>query len=481
MPVPADQRAAAEALSPAAVRLLDLVAERPELLTRRAHRPLLEAARRIVPVLLTAEPEGPYALQPWPLVLSPQREAELAQMSRGLARLVRSVPRRAFGADPRRVRRFYGLESEMLATLLLAEPHGMDEAICRLDVVDTVDGPRCVELNAGNVSGWQEAAVSPAFLEASPFAALLAELGARWHDVTDGVLRWMLHCCLAAPDDGAAAGDDPLNLAFVAADGDVYGLHNHALERYQDLFRAALEELAPGRGGRLHVVTPGELEYRGESLVLDGDRVRGVLEATDEPTPRRLFRVFKAGGLKLFSPPAAPLLLGDKRNLALVSTALERPDLLDPPLDADERRLVERYVPWTRRVTADAAASLRGERRRALPALLLERRQELVLKAALSFGGQEVVIGRGSEPAVWRRAVDRALAGDGAWVAQELLDTTTYPLQSGEEGWAPHRVVWGPFVCGERYSGVSARVIPAATGRVVNIARGGTFAMVFVA
>lgn len=477
MSISKDQRATAESLGPAAGRLLDLVEERPELLARRHHEPLFEAAREILPVLLTPDPEGPYALQPWPLLTSPERDRELAVMSVAVARLVRSVPRRAFASDPRRVQRHYGLESEMLATLLLGEPHGMEEALCRLDVVDTADGPRCVELNAGNVSGWQEVAVTPAFLEASPFAGLLEELGARWHDVTDGVLRHMVRTCAAA----GLGGDGPLNLAIVAAAGPVYGLHNHALGRYQTLFRAALEELAPGRGGRLHVVTPDGLDVRGVELVVGGDPIHGVLEATDEPTPRLLFRAFKAGGLKLFSAPVGPLVLGDKRNLALLSTALERPDLLDPPLDADERRAVERWLPWTRRVTRDATASFRGGRRRALQALLMEERQELVLKAALSYGGNEVVLGRGSEPAAWRRAVDQALDADGAWVVQELLDTPTYPLQYGDDGWAPHRVVWGSFVLGDAYGGVSARAIPADRGRVVNIARGAKMAMIFVA
>jgi len=467
---PPAQRAAAESLSPAAGRLLDAVEADPALLTRARHEQLFEAARQVIPVLLRAAEDAPYSLQPWPLLLSASRHRQLEDMALGLARLVRSLPRRAFGNDAAKVRRFYALPSEMLATLLMAEPTGIDEVLCRLDVVDTAEGPKCVELNAGNCANWQASSLSPACLEASPFAGLLAEEGARWDDTVAILMRHAVRCCVA---DQQLAGDE-LNLAVVAATTDHYCMDNHPGEHYRRCFSAALAELAPRRRGRLHLVEGGELSFRDGTAMLDGDVIHGVVEQSNELTPQVLFRAAKAGRLKLFSAPVGPLVLGDKRNLALLSTAADA-----GLLDAADTALVHRSVPWSRLVARGVEVSFRGAAPRALSDLLHAERTDLVLKGALSVGGEEVVVGRLADEARWRRTVDAALDGSG-WIVQEYLEAVTFPLQAGDDGWAPHRIVWGPWVFGEDYGGLFVRLLPETAGPVVNLGTGAGVGLAFV-
>jgi hypothetical protein len=470
MTFPPAQRAAAESLSPAALRLVDRVEAEPELLRRSHHEALFTAARDVIPVLLRASEDAPYALQPWPLLLSASRHAVLEEMALGLARLMRSLPQRAFGGEAAKLQRFYGLPSEMLATLLLTEPTGIDELICRLDVVDTADGPRCVEFNAGNCANWQASSLSPACLEASPLADLLRAEGARWDDTVRVLMRHAVACCAAEP---RLAGDE-LNLAVVAATTDHYRMENHPGDYYRSCYLDALAELAPQRSGRLHLVESGDLAFEDGALVLDGDVIHGVVEQNNELTPQPLFRASKAGRLKLFSPPVGPLVLGDKRNLAVLSTAGD-----SGLLGAEETSLVRRFVPWSRLVSPAVEAAFRGAPPRPLRELLLAERHELVLKGALSVGGEEVVVGRLVDEARWSSLVDAALAGDG-WIVQEYLDAVTYPLQAGEDGWAPHRIVWGPWVFGQQYGGLFVRVLPAAAGPVVNLGTGAGVGLAFV-
>jgi hypothetical protein len=466
---PDEVKAAAGGLSAAALRLVDRVAAEPRLLRRDAFDATIAAARGVIPTVVGVPPDAPYPLQPWPVLITPARRAELETAVRGLARLVRSLPARAFGGDPAAIARFYGLQSEMLAALLVAEPDGLEETVCRGDMVDTPDGLRVVELNFGNVSGWQDNAVSAAYLASPPIAGWLAAIGVdtpRWDDTAGALVRHAVRWCASHPE----LCDGTLNLAVVAATGGIYSFDNHPLDHYRRHFATALAELAGGRPGTLHLTGTGGLDFHPGGLRVAGDPIHGVVEQLPEVTGRQLFRTFKAGRLALFTGPVGPLILGDKRNLALLSG---RPELFT----AAERELIERFVPWTRRVERRPVDD-RGGSERALPELLIDRRDELVLKAATAVGGQGVVMGRDTEPGAWRSAVERAL-DDGGWVVQELLETPVYPFQHGAEGWAPHRLVWGPFLFGDDWGGLLLRVLPADRGRVVNLGRGGSVALAF--
>lgn len=468
---PAEQRAAMAALSPAAGRLLDLVEADPSLLDRRRFEPMFEAARRILPVALGCDPEGPYGVQPWPILVSARRRDEMLALSRRLSRLVRDLPRRVFGDDLAALQAFYGLDNPLLAMLLMSAPNGIETMVCRLDLVDTPGGVKCVEFNAGNPGGWQHNALFETFRDESPLAGFMRSLDLAWDDTVDLLFDHMVRAVLAAPE--LAAGDS-LNLAVVSADSQGYIPANHAPGYYQARLAAALARHAGGKPGRVHVVTNRELGFEAGRLVLAGDRIHGVVEMLAEPSRADLFRAFKAGHLLLFTPPVGPLVLGDKRNLTLLSERAAS-DLFS----AEERALIERYIPWTRTVEAGRSVSFRGAAPQAMADLLDDRRRDLVLKGGLSVGGEHVVVGRHVDDERWRWAVDTALEA-GSWVVQEFLEVPLFPLQHGPNGWAPHRLVWGPFVFGDADGGLFVRVLPEEEGPVVNIGTGALAALPYV-
>lgn len=467
MSFPPEQRAAAAGLSPAAVRFLDAAAADPRLLSRATFAPALAAAQAVIPTLFGFDAAKPYGLSPWPVLITPERRAELARTIVALGRLMRTLPERFLAADPERVARFYGLESPFLAAVLLAEPTGLAETTCRGDLVDTADGLRVVEMNFGNVASWQDNAVAAAYAASPPVADWLAAEGLEpaWDDTADRLIRHAVGWCAAR---GHAAGGR-LDLAVVAATRGIYRLDNHPREHYRERYAAALADLAGGAAGELHVVGSEALSFGAAGVSVGGAPVAGVVEELDEPTGRDLFRAFKARRVELFSGPIGPLVLGDKRNLALLS---ERAGELEP----EERDLVRRVVPWTRRVERRTVEHAGVER--PLPELLLAEAGAFVLKAPTAVGGQGVVVGAAATPEEWRAAVDHALAA-GDWIAQEYLATPAYAFQCGEEGWAPHRLVWGPFLFGEEYGGLFVRILPVAQGPVVNLGRGAQVALAF--
>lgn len=148
--------------------------------------------------------------------------------------------------------------------------------------------------------------------------------------------------------------------------------------------------------------------------------------------------------------------------------ALANPALAELPAAAEG--------PFPRRVELRTVDHHGAER--PLPELLAAERGAFVLKQAIAVGGQGVLVGRSETREAWKAAVERALAG-GDWIAQEYVDTPLYPFQAGEEGWAPHRLVWGPFVFGDDYGGLFVRLLPTDRGPVVNLGRGAVVGLAF--
>lgn len=461
------ERTAARGLSAAAGRLLDRVEAEPRLAERATFEPFYEAALEAVPRLSGLPAGERYGIQPWPVLLGPARVREFERAATGLARLVRGLPRRLFRDDPGEIARFFAVSGAEEAALLLAEPSGVDATLCRGDFVDTPRGLRCIEINFGPVGGWQHVCFAPLLARVPELAPFLAgEGGAGWRDSIGGLFGHVARDLLASgvPHDGA------LNLLVVASDGGTTPVESHPREVYRRRWREALGAEAGGMPGEAEVAAVSELRYPDGVVRARGCTFQGVVEQNEDEPGRELFRIFKAGRIGLYTGPVG-VVLGDKRNLALLSKLGESPRFSD-----GERELIRRYVPWTR-LLADGETEYRGRR---VPILELARtaRAELVLKAGHSFGGADVVIGRSVGQPEWEAAVERAAAA-GGWVVQEYCPPVDYPFQHGEAGWCPHAVVWGLYVFGDRFGGVFVRLAPRAAGEVLNVARGARIGVAF--
>lgn len=161
-------------------------------------------------------------------------------------------------------------------------------------------------------------------------------------------------------------------------------------------------------------------------------------------------------------PSQSARLLHTKKMLAVLSEE-------QPWMTTADRDLVARYLPWTRIVT-DRKVLWRGEPYE-LPRLLVERRADFVLKGATGFAGREVTFGANTAPDRWAALIQDAL-GSGYYVAQEVVESATYPLdvmyESGEVARISANSVISPFCLGGTPAGCFGRFAPAGPPGVIS-------------
>jgi len=448
-------------LSPAAAAFLRFAAANPE---ARERAQFAELDQHGV--------GSPYPLQPWPALVDRARVAEMERVSTGIARLIKSLPRRVFEDDPERLRDFYGLASADLARLMVQEPDGRAAAIGRGDFLDSAAGLQCLEFNMlSALGGWEASLWAEAYLRVPMLARFLKEERLRVAS-RDTVSLLFAHAIVEAAE---IAADGEINVALVTPERTA--AHGQHLEGWlAGRYAEELRRTVPGAAGALTVLPYAGLRERAGTLWAGDRRIHAAVELHDEGTAPQALRAFRSGQLKLFNAPIRAILT-DKRNLALLSELGESGDRLDPA----ERDLVRRHVPWTRRLAA-ASAVWRG-REVWLPELALAAQPEMVIKQARAGRGAAVHLGAATPEPRWRERVELALA-EGDWIVQERVEPLPYVHQHGERGWAPHDVVWGLFVLGDTYGGGFLSLAPRESrtetgGGVVNVMRGATVGAIF--
>ncbi|WP_426499537.1 hypothetical protein [Streptomyces sp. D54] len=146
-----------------------------------------------------------------------------------------------------------------------------------------------------------------------------------------------------------------------------------------------------------------------------------------------------------------------------------------PWMTEGDRRLVERYLPWTR-ILSERRTDREGQQVDLLP-FVLKNRELLVLKAALGESGQQVIIGREADQAAWESAVGEAVQGRTS-VVQEFVRPQTCRVALIADGVdEPYDVdvapVLGPLLFGGRPAGLFCRFFGDGSAGIVSV-RGGT-------
>ncbi|WP_420126491.1 hypothetical protein [Longimicrobium sp.] len=444
---------------------LEFVERNPACLRRASYAPLYED-----PSLVS------FSVQPWPLFFDAARLRELSEMSVGLDRLMKGVTERLL-ADPVRAAAFYHTRgsmdgaptlarefSEDMIEILADEPNGIQAAHSRADYIETADGLKFLEFNAGGfIGGLHTDHLCAQYLRCEPTARFLRETGRRAAPM--GVCRALFRHVV---DDTVRLGawtEGDFNVAMVVRPHTPEILAQHSEGTYTRDLCAALRQGGAGEVGRVILCSLDELTVGRDGVTVHGEPVHAVIEQHNgQGDIRAVFRAFKMGYVNLFSGPIGDL-LSDKRNLALLSEHAGSNEFT-----AAERSLIDRHVPWTRRVQP-GHTTFRGRPLR-LPEDLPAQRENLVLKKASSIGGDFVVVGRYRTPDEWDRTIARAL-WEQDWVVQEYLETLPYCFQNEHAGASAHELVWGLFVFGEHFGGVHLRMqTTGRAGGVVNTRQG---------
>lgn len=319
----------------------------------------------------------------------------------------------------------------------------------RADVVIGPEGPKFIEFNVSGAFGgmvhfemyhraWQRInaiAGRPAFIGIDPFARLaqLVERTCADYGVPPSV---------AVVDNLSALDPETTPRLF---DAQVDLLRGHGVNAEFIPLDGLLEGLGLPRALRHKV---GICEYNEQDAREIGFDTGPGLAAQN------------AGFMML--PSQSAWLLHSKKVLALVSEG-------QPWMSGADRALADRYLPWTR-VVSDRAVDWQGSTQN-LPALLAAKQDRFVLKGATGWSGHEVFFGGRMSPDAWLELIEEGVK-TGYYVAQEVVETSPYPVEVLEESGEVVRIaansVISPFCIGGAPAGCFARFVSTPRPGVVS-------------
>jgi uncharacterized circularly permuted ATP-grasp superfamily protein len=367
------------------------------------------------------------------------------------------VARAAFEGDASALCAWLGLPEEHARWIAL-DPGPPDVLVSRLDAFLTEDGPRFIEVNSDAPAGigygdrmaevfrelrlFQQFAQgrSVTYVPSAPALVRAVQRAMpRHHPGMVAIVDWA--------DVKTRADQEILREAFEAA-----GVRCRLADPRELLVRH----------GRLWAGTdPIALVYRrallGE-LVARAPDAQALMEAYRE----RVAVFVNSFRCQLSEDKALFALLSDERHAAL--------------LTPDERALVPRVVPWTRKV--EERRTVHAGREVDLVPLVLRERPRFVLKPAHGYGGVAVTVGAEVTASAWEAGVRAAIGG--AWVVQERvpIPAEEFPVcEDGRLSFERLNVNANPFyVEGAEAGGVSR----ASRGTVINVSAGGGSVPMFV-
>lgn len=359
--------------------------------------------------------------------------------------------------DSPELRRYLAL-SEGEERLIAPEPMCPDPLpFTRLDSFATPDGPRFVELNgeAPAGAGFNDSAMN-VFADHPLVKKFMEQTGARSVSTMDGVLDGLLTAWRAARQTGKPA--------ILITDYDHLPTVPEFLMLREHFERHGYE--AVYEDPRALEFKDGRLWAKGKAIDLVYRRVltNEFLEKEDEV--RALFDAYAAQAVVMVNPFRAKT-VHKKACFALLSGDFLGTDWMT----REERDIVERTIPWTRKVR-DTKADYHGEQVDLLDHIA-RNRDRFVLKPSDEYGGKGVTVGWECESSEWESLLQDAARSDTEeFVVQERIYTMTEPFPMLEDGLEdqPMIVDLDPYLYFGKVHGVLARL---AAGALCNVTSGG--------
>ncbi len=227
------------------------------------------------------------------------------------------------------------------------------------------------------------------------------------------------------------------------------------------------------------IADPRELELRGDTLYAAGTPVNAVyrrviikelLARRQEPGIRDLLTAYERHHACVVNPFGAKV-PGQKSFFAVLS---------DPQFDGlfseAQNRMKRECIPFTR--VMEPGETRWNGRSGDLFELVRKYRPELVLKPKSGYGGQDVAIGRETDPGAWDALIEEAARHPGGWIVQAYAEIPeeSLPVLDPDLRFVSHKINLNPFLFGGRYAGALGR---AALGSVINVSQGGGIVPMF--
>ena len=403
--------------------------------------------------------------QPMPTFMRPQfvhrRDwNRLRDAGTRLLELAARVARRAFDGDVVRLCAFLGTPAAEVPWVSV-DPGEPDVVWSRLDAFLTPEGPRFIEINSDAPAGFGYSdAMAAVFQELPVFQSFARKRPVRYEPSGPALVD-----AVVAFGRGRSATVRP-RIAIV----DWADVRTRA---DQEILKGVFE----GRGFQCALEDPRELSFREGRLLAPSGPIdlvyrRAVLsELVQRADEVRAFVDAYESGLVPFVNTFRCRLSEDKAFFAVLSD-----EAFAGLLTNEERTLVDRLVPWTRKMAE--RHTRRAGREVDLVPHVLENRAGLVLKPAHGYGGNQVFVGDETEPSAWETAVMSALGAP--WVVQERVSIPeeSFPVfEQGTMAFASLKVNTNPFYVRGARSGAVTR---CSRSSVINVSAGGGSIPTFV-
>jgi hypothetical protein len=409
-----------------------------------------------------------YPLHSWPWFLGEQMRQKLEECVCLMPGLVQRALKLEFGNDHERLGAYFNMH-ELLARLYVDTPLDVSQLMQRTDAMLTQDGLKIMEINVGsNIGGWQIQWMDGQYRKHASLQPFFEQVDCQSRDIPLGYMTYIVEnastvCDHAAEEIHAFTLVHPEFFEFPGGQGTI-----------GDVFQAALKSC--GRAGAMHFgISYDELTFSAAGAYLNGQRITAVVstfqgQGAPEP-PQMLYRSYLTGRVAW---PDNPFIgtIGDKRSLALLHKYKH-----DPEFNDQERALIDYFIPWGTEA-CPKQVEFKG-RQIDLETLLLQEREQFVVKIAIGAQGDDVNVGKYKSDAEWSTIVRRAMSEPG-WLVQEFCSSLPFYGQSDEAGYGLHDVIWGVFGFGRKYGGCWLRLMKRGGGDgIINSAKGAQETIVY--
>jgi glutathionylspermidine synthase len=248
-----------------------------------------------------------------------------------------------------------------------------------------------------------------------------------------------------------------------------------AIVDWEDVMTASefglLQKFISERGYKTIVTSPQQFEIQGDKMLAAGQVIhliyRRVItrELIDKRSEAEDFITGIKEHLACVVNPFRSFIVGNKKILAALTD-----ERFNHIFTETERDVIASTIPWTK-VLSDAKVIYQGFRVDLKP-FVIDNQEKLVLKAAVSYGGKDVFLGRETDPQKWASVVDEHI-GSEAWVVQEYtpIPQEMFPvIEADNVNFKLKKVNLNPWAFLGQYCGAISRI---SDDSIVNVSQGG--------
>lgn len=403
----------------------------------------------------------------WPIIIDQNKKEDLKKLCIAIPRLLYKIPKLYFNNDLEKISEFYFDGDTDKGQFSLLCHNRNEEVSCRLDLIDTEEGFKILEVNMGSSLGG---------MEFQNFELLMTKL----HPILSPDNEKFIHrksqtiyveFLINKIEEYVTSNDRELGIFFIDGTPGEYEARNLV----KNFFNGLLEEELNKRDktGVTYMDEVSTLRYITDGLYYKGKKIHAIL-AIDYAANEISLEVFRAllANKVYFPDHLGTMFMRDKRNLAIL-----RKLATDNKFSKEDNETILQFIPWTEIVT-DGVTQYLGKAYN-MPKLLADRREDFVIKIADGLQGDDVYVGRYQEQDAWEKIIQKVIKKK-IYIAQEFSEAINISAPDINNEWGNHKLVWGSFGFGETYGGSWVRMMSQKDDLgVINSAKGAVGVLVY--